>query len=145
MKHLGIDYGAKHVGFAISDASGTVAMPEKIVPNNVQLMSYILDLIADLSIEVIVIGHSVNLDGSENTIQSEIDSFVRMLGAKVDIPIQSISELFSSRQAKWGVEHTIRFNPRNADRRRLHKKQKRIDDKAAAILLQSYLDSRAQV
>jgi len=141
MRHLGIDYGEKHIGFASSDSSGTVAMPERVVPNGPDVFDEIQDMITRNHIQKIVIGHSVNLDGSDNAIQSEIDSFTLVLKSKFDLPIDTISELFSSRQAKWGVEHTIRFNPRNVDKRRLHKKQRRIDDKAAAILLQSYLDS----
>jgi len=143
MKYLGIDYGARHIGLATSDASGVVAMPESVIPNDAQTFSCIQKIITEQGIEEIVIGHSVNLDGSDNTIQSEIESFTRALECKTELRVSSISELFSSRQAKWGVEHTIRFNPRNIDKRRLHKKQKRIDDKAAAILLQSYLDSRS--
>jgi len=142
MKHLGIDYGAKHIGLATSDAGGVVAMPESVIPNDAGTFVYIQNIIEQQHIEQIVIGHSVNLDGSDNTIQSEIESFTRALELKTKLSIKSISELFSSRQAKWGVEHTIRFNPRNIDKRRLHKKQRRIDDKAAAILLQSYLDSQ---
>lgn len=144
MKYLGIDYGEKNIGLATSDMGGVVAMPESVIPNDMDTLSYIQDIIEKQGIESIVIGHSLNLDGSDNTVQSEIDSFSRVLESKTGLPVKSISEIFSSRQAKWGVEHTIRFNPRNVDKRRLHKKQKRVDDKAAAILLQSFLDSRIQ-
>ena len=141
MKYLGIDYGAKHIGLALSDASGTVAMPHEVVPNNDLFKKFLLELLNTENIESVVIGKSVNLDGTDNTIQADIDAFTVWLASQTDLPIESISELFSSRQAKWGTEHLIRFNPRNKDKRALHKKQSRIDDKAAAILLQSYLDS----
>lgn len=143
MKYLGIDYGAKHVGLALSDSSGQVAMPHAVVSNDDYLMSYILDLVRDERVETVVVGESKDLEMNDNAIQREIRHFINNLEQNIDMPIVSINELFSSRQAKWGTEHLIRFNPRNADRRKLHKKQKRIDDRAATIILQSYLDSQA--
>ena len=143
MKYLGIDYGTKHVGIALSDSGGNVAMPHQVIPNDAQFESVLLDIVREHGIETIVIGESQNMDGDHNSVQSEIDSFVTHFATKTDVPIVSMNELFSSRQAKWGTEHLIRFNPRNADRRKLHQKQKRIDDKAATIILQSYLDSQA--
>ena len=142
MKYLGIDYGAKHVGLALSDSGGNVAMPHSVVPNDGFLFSTIVDLVRDEDVEKIIIGESHNLDMGHNEIQFAINQFRQQLEQDLDLPVEYMNELFSSRQAKWGVEHALRINPRNLDKRNLHKKQRRIDDRAATIILQSYLDSQ---
>lgn len=142
MKYLGIDYGSKHVGTALSDSGGNVAMPHRVIPNTPALVREIAEIITAEGIEQVVIGESRNLEGGHNTVQEEIDSFTKALGEVVDTPLVAMNELFSSRQAKWGTEHHMRINPRNADPRASQKRASRIDDKAAAIILQSYLDSQ---
>lgn len=143
MKYLGIDYGAKHVGLALSDTGGSVAMPHAIVPNDGFLFSYVQDLVWKEQVEKIIIGESHNLEMGHNEIQFAIEQFKQKLEQEIELPVETISEIFSSRQAKWGIEHALRINPRNGDKRNLHKKQKRIDDRAATIILQSYLDSQS--
>ena len=142
MKHLGIDYGAKHTGLAISDTGGRVAMPHQIIPNDAFFRSHLTDIIFNESIDVVVMGESKDTQGGHNDIQTDIDDLVAYLRSETSATVVLMNEQFSSREAKWGTEHLIRFNPRNADKRPLHKKQRRIDDAAAAIVLQSYLDSQ---
>ena len=144
MKYLGIDYGSKHTGLALSDSGGNVAMPHAVVPTGADLVETIARLVENEGVEQIVVGESRNLTGGHNTVQQEIDAFTTALAEHTKVPVVSMNELFSSRQAKWGIEHGMRINPRNADRRALHKKQSRIDDKAAAIILQSYLDAQSK-
>ena len=141
MKYIGIDYGSKHVGIAVSDASGSVAMPKCIVPNDKRLIAVVSDIITHEGIERIVIGESKDFQGAPNAIQSAIDTFVHALQDHTGLEVHKTSELFSSKLAKRGTEHVLRVNPRNLDKRDTHKKVRRIDDKAAAIMLQSYLDS----
>lgn len=143
MKYLGIDFGTKHIGLATSDSGGCVAMPKAVVPNTAQGHEDIVHVIKQENIQALVIGKSVDLRGEPNAVQQNIDSFSRWVGNETGLPVHVMNELMSSRQAKWGTEHMIRFNPRNSDRRTLHKKQQRIDDKAAAIILQSFLDSNS--
>jgi len=142
MKYLGIDYGAKHIGLAVSDRGGSIAMPKQIIENNENGYQEIVEMVATEQVESIVIGESKDFEGNPNQIQSAIEEFSQWLVAQTGLPINATTELFSSKMAKQGTEHMIRFNPRNIDRRKLHKRERRIDDKAATIMLQSFLDAQ---
>ncbi|MFW0871282.1 MAG: Holliday junction resolvase RuvX [Patescibacteria group bacterium] len=141
MKYLGIDYGSKHIGLALSDSAGRVAMPYQIIPASKEAPTCIANIVQKEAIQAIIIGKSLGLDGTDNLIQSEIDSFIKEVEKLLSIPIIQYNEQFSSRQAKWGTSKALRENPRNIKRRQKGKGEERIDDKAAAIILQSYLDS----
>lgn len=142
MKYIGIDYGEKHIGIALSDQSGSIAMPKKIIPNTHTAFDEICLLIKDEDVTGIVIGESRDFLGNENKIQTEITPFAERLKTRTGLPVSYTSELFSSRLAKQGTVKHLRINPRNVDSRKRNKVEKRIDDKAAAIMLQSFLDTR---
>ena len=80
-------------------------------------------------------------DSVKQALIDQINQFRHTLEQEIQVPVEYMNELFSSRQAKWGIEHALRINPRNLDKRNVHNKQRRIDDRAATIILQSYLDS----
>lgn len=140
-KYLCIDYGARHVGLAISDPNGIIAMPLKILENNNTLFEQLQKIISDEQVGHVVIGESNNTDGVANTIQTEIDTFSQTLESATGLPQSKTSELYSSRLAKQGTVKHLRINPRNIDTRKRSKIERRIDDKAAAIMLQSFLDA----
>ncbi len=141
MKYIGIDYGVKFVGIAISDTLGRVAMPYELMPNTPDLIDKITELIKEQRIEKIVVGESCDLRGKHNRVQKAIDGFSLELAAHTGLEIYSVNEAFSSRQAKWGIEHALRDNPRNTFSV-TKKPEERVDAKAAAIILQSYLDQQ---
>jgi putative Holliday junction resolvase len=143
MKYLGIDYGSKHIGLATSDSAGQVAMPYQIISAS-DAISQVVEIVQSESVEVVVIGRSMGLDGVDNPIQQEINQFAAQLGEAASIPIHQMNEQFSSRAAKWGSTKDIRSNPRNTPKhqRGESRGEKRIDDKAAALILQSYLDNQ---
>ena len=60
MKKMGIDYGSKKIGVALSDDGGTMAFPHEVVPNNSEFLGYIKNLVEDIGVTEIVIGHSLN-------------------------------------------------------------------------------------
>lgn len=143
MKYLAIDYGSKYIGLATSDSAGQVAMPHSIIPA-ADALSRVVEIIKSESIEAVVIGRSIGLDGSDNPIQEQIDQFASQLASSASIPIHQINEQFSSRAAKWGSTKDIRSNPRNTPKHQRGGRvtEERIDDKAAAMILQSYLDNQ---
>ena len=141
MKHLGIDFGAKHIGLALSDQAGRVAMPHAVIPNDGFTLSIIQDLVFHQGVEKIVVGRSDNLSMGYNDIQEAIDQFSDELSQELNVPVEHISEIFSSRQARWGVERPLR-RPHLREKRGKSSQERRIDDRAATIILQSYLDGQ---
>ena len=124
MKYLGIDFGTKRIGIATSDQSGEFAFPKKIIPNGPQAVAEIMELITVENIEKIVIGNSITSSGDRNSVMKHVDQFVDQLKSQLDIPIAMQDERFSSMMA------------RSMDRQ----KSDLVDDRAAALLLQRYLD-----
>lgn len=128
MKYLGLDYGKKHIGVAVSDGEGTIAFPRKIILNNQSLFSELAHIIETERIGEIVIGDARSFSGAENSVTAESDSFAARLESTVQMPVRRMREAWSSAEA-------MRFAPPG----------KRHDDSsAAAIILQRFLDSRVK-
>jgi putative Holliday junction resolvase len=125
MKYLGIDYGSKKVGFAQSDDEGRLAFPLMIAPNDTQLMKDILELIREMKFATVVIGESVDGNGKPNKIAKD----ARALGAKIEGAVD-VKVVF---EKEWYSTVEARKQPGKED-------SHEVDDQAAAIVLQRYLD-----
>ncbi len=123
MKYLGIDYGEKRVGIAVSDSEGKVAFPKIVMENNGSLIKNIADFCAENAAEALVIGESKDYKGEDNKINPEIISFKRELGNAAKLPVFLEPEFMSSMQ----VEKTFG-------------KTDMLDASAASIILQTFLD-----
>ena len=123
MKYLGIDYGEKRVGIAVSDADGKVAFPKAVLENNASLGEEVVKLVKENSAEAIVIGDSTNYKGEANKISSAIITFKQKLSTLIKLPISLEPEFMSSMQ----VEKTFG-------------KTDMLDASAAAIILQTFMD-----
>lgn len=99
MRLLGIDYGSKRVGLALSDLSGTMAFPHSVIANTPQLVTEIEALIAEQSVAVIVIGHSLDKTQQPNKIQADIEELVTDLTLATGLPIHLQPEQFSTQAA----------------------------------------------
>ncbi len=122
MKYLGIDFGTKRVGVAISDDDGSFAFPKAIVESE-KAIEQIATLCKTELVGAIVIGESVASNGEPNKLLNAINTFKARLTVATTLPIFSIREDFSSVEA-----HRYQID---AGKR---------DDSAAAIILQRYLD-----
>ena len=96
MRHLGIDYGSKRVGLAISDEEGTLAFPYKIIPNNLELVDMIHNICGEEDITAIVIGESHDLSGKPNKIMGSIEEFKRNIEIELEIPVFFEKEFMTS-------------------------------------------------
>lgn len=123
MKYLGIDYGEKRVGIAISDVDGKIAFPKIVFENNTELVQKISDLCKESEVGVIVVGESKDYKGEDNKISPKIISFKRELSSFVKLPIFLEPEFMSSMQ----VEKTFG-------------KTDMLDASAASIILQTFMD-----
>ncbi len=123
MRYLGIDYGEKRIGIAVSDPLGTIAFPKVVIENNGSFAKTLKDLIESERIEALVIGESKNYKGEANKIQPEIISFKNKLSKEIQLPIFLEPEFMTSMQ----VEKTFG-------------KTDMLDASAASIILQTFLD-----
>lgn len=134
MRIMSIDHGEKRLGFAISDETGTLARPLYIVPHvsRVADAATAAERAAAHNVGLIVIGQSFHLDGKPNAAGRRAANFAEALRQQTSIPIILWDEALTTRDAiALSVEIGIRQKKRAGHQ----------DDRAAAILLQSYLDT----
>lgn len=126
MRYLGIDYGTKNIGIAISDQSNSFAFPRDSIPNDKKVLDTLMRIVSLEEIAEVVVGDTRTVNGGENEITAEADAFVENLKQATSVPIQRTREAFSSQEA-------ARFAPPG---------EKHNDASAAAIILQRFLDAR---
>ena len=124
MKYIGIDYGKKRVGLAVSDESGRFALPKEVLANDEKLIQAICSLAKEVGAEAIIIGESKDYKGKDNLIMEKIAPFKGELEA-LGLQVILEPEFMTSFAAQ-------RFQGKND----LH------DASAAALILQSFLDKK---
>lgn len=126
MRYLGIDYGKKRIGIAISDEHGKFAFPEAVLPNDHTHVQSIIDLCTKHKTETVILGESKDFKGKDNAIMHGITKLRDILIEKGFLVIFE-PEIMSTIQAE-----------------RLQGKRSDIDSSAAAVILQSYLDRQRE-
>ncbi|MFN7142068.1 MAG: Holliday junction resolvase RuvX [Limisphaerales bacterium] len=134
MRILALDHGTVRVGVAISDELKMIAQPLEFIPAEPfdTFMVRLKEIIADKPVELIVVGMPRNMDGSYGPAAQKVQEFVAKLKEQITVPIKLLDERLTSAQANRLLIQ--------ADVRRDKRKQT-VDKMAAAILLQSHLDS----
>lgn len=125
MKYLGIDYGAKRVGLAVSDDIHGFAFPLVVLDNSDSLISEINKVCKENNIGEIVVGESKNFNQEANEIMKQINPFVEALKSSTGLPVHLHPEFLTSIEA----ERLQGNNP-------MH------DASAASLILKSYLDTK---
>lgn len=100
MKRIGIDFGSKKIGVAITDDAGQMAFPHAVVLNDGKFMGYIEKLIKEREIKEMVIGHSLNNQGEPNEIHAAVEAFMMDVTLSLGIPVYLEPEQYSTQQAK---------------------------------------------
>ena len=142
MKLLGIDYGTKRIGIAISDENGTLAFPKEIVLNDANTLKRIGEIIEKEKITELVIGESVDFSGKLNALSARIEVFILELQEKFNLLIHKQKEFLTSVEARRGGSNKIELSPSQAHSKVKQIKSGRIDASAAALILQRDLDKR---
>ena len=99
MRYFCVDYGSKRIGTAVSNAEGTIAFPRTTVPNNQSAIAAIVEMIAAEKAEALVFGDTRTLEGGENPVTVEAESFAAKLGDAARITVAFAREAGSSRGA----------------------------------------------
>ena len=134
MRILAIDHGMRRMGIAISDELKTIAQPLEFIPAEPfeALLDRLQTIIADKPVELILVGMPRNMDGTYGPAADKVRDFIAALKEALPIAIRTWDERLTSVQANRVLIA--------ADVNRRDRKGK-VDQTAAAILLQSYLDS----
>ncbi len=131
---LGIDFGERRIGVAVSD--GAIAVPLRIVEhqNRAKDLDRIAGIAAERRAQTIVVGLPLLMSGDEGEQARRTRRFGDALARRVAVPVVYHDESLSSFAASDASPETVRAHaPRTA-----------IDDRAAAIILQSYIDAHAE-
>lgn len=121
-KIVGIDYGSKRIGVAVSDESGSVAFAKATLPNDKMLISNLVDLIKAEQAETVVVGESKDKDGNDNVVMKSARLFAEELERRGGVPVRFEPEFYSSVEARRDSGENL------------------VDAKAAAIILNSFIE-----
>ncbi len=139
MRVLGIDYGERRIGLAVSDATGTLASPLRSVPGSRDAgtaAAAVLRVLAEFAaaddpIAAVVVGLPTRLDGSANEQTPRARAFAAALARRAGCPVVEQDERLTSHEAdQLLAEQEPDWRARKA----------RLDAAAAAVILQEYLD-----
>lgn len=122
MKYLGIDFGSKRIGIAISNTEGTIAFPRTTIESDDAALAVLKDVCVNEKIEVLVVGDTRSLSGGANPVTEVAEAFAAKLAAATGLTVRWVREAGSS----VAVSETSR--------------ESHDDAAAAAFILQRYLD-----
>lgn len=133
---LGVDLGSKRIGFAVSDPDRIIASPLKVVEcqNDGHIRNTIIDLCREQSVDLLVLGHPINMDGSRGPAAQRAEKFRDELKESLGIPVALWDERLTTKSA-----HDLLLE--SGRRRNTHKQL--VDMVAAQMLLQHYLDAHS--
>ena len=121
MRYLGIDYGTKRIGVAVSDEEGRIAFPFTTIEAGRGAPSAVYALVKEKGASAVVVGESRNFKDEPNTVQEDIAQFKKDLEELAGVPVYYEREFMTSAlAARSGGD----------------------DSSAAALILQSYLDRK---
>lgn len=144
MRVVGIDYGARRIGLALSDPTGTLASPWQTLerpPSEARTVALIAAEVekvvaAGEDVSTVVVGWPRRLDGTPTDQTPIVERFARRLEARLSMPVVLQDERLSSHEAE------MRLAVRERDWR---KRKAKLDAAAAAVILQDYLDQHQRI
>jgi putative Holliday junction resolvase len=128
MRYIGIDYGSKKVGVALSDEAGTMGFPHRVLLNTSELVNELAKIANEKQVSAVVIGESRNFSGEENPIASDARAFAEELTERTGIPVHFEPETYTTQEARRFPDGTRM--PGSPD----------VDAAAAALILSSFLE-----
>ena len=136
MRILALDHGTKRIGVAVSDELKMIAHPLEFIPAEPMagFLARLQEILLEKQVELILVGMPRNMDGSYGPAALKVQDFIVALKQAVATPIRTWDERLTSVQAnRYLTEAEVRGKAR----------REKVDKMAAAILLQSFLDSSA--
>ncbi|WP_243358430.1 Holliday junction resolvase RuvX [Fundidesulfovibrio terrae] len=135
MRVLGVDFGLKRVGLALSDPGGSMAFPHKTVERTEKggreaLFSEIAGIVASEFVELVVVGWPAPAEGRDSLTARQAANFAASLARRVAVPVKLMDETLSSEEA---------LDDLRAAGLKASKRKAALDQQAAVRILQSYL------
>lgn len=133
MRVLGVDHGEKRIGLAVSDLTGTIANPLTVIKHVSRTIdaAQVSTIASEQGAELIVIGQSFDEDGNPNLAGRRAARFAKALSTQTNLPVKLWDESFSTQDARAAHIHM------GVSKK---KRSGHLDQIAATIILQSYLD-----
>ncbi len=125
MRYLGIDYGTKRIGIALSDEEGNFAFPHAVIPSDTKAIETIACICSGERVGEIILGRSLNYQREENVMMKSARLFSERLIERTGLPLRFEDEVLTTREAS-------RVIAKDAD----------TDARAAALILGSFLNHR---
>ncbi len=132
---LGIDYGTARIGVSLSDPLGIIAQPLETLKNDATAIERLAKLIKQHGATLVVVGMPLNLKGQKAHKAQEVEQFVARLKDQTGVAAVLWDERFTSTIAQQTL---LSLGTKKKERRT---DKGRVDAMAAAIILQSFLDS----
>lgn len=135
VRALAIDFGAKRVGIAVSDALGIAATPLEVIESKSpdEVARRVAHLAKDRGASVLVVGMPFNMDGTEHASARQVRARAEQCAKAAGLPVEYVDERLT----------TVEAGRRLWESGLTHKDRKaRVDRVAAALILQSWLDAR---
>ena len=141
MRLLSLDVGQRRIGVAIADPTGIIATPLMTIVRETREQDFaaIAEVVRKHEVKQVVVGLPLSLDGSESGQARTTKRFAGMLQRRLSVPVVLWDERFTTREAE-----AILLRTRSAGARRKARDRGEVDAIAAAVILQSYLDSAAE-
>jgi putative Holliday junction resolvase len=137
MKYLGIDYGQRRTGIAVSDPAGVMAFPRRtlLMRGRKAFFAELLALAAEEGAEAFVVGLPLRGDGSDGETARQVRSMVESLKRRVSLPVHLVEETLTS----WEGERRLRQAGKKGEELRA------LRDQAAAVeILETFLQGRRE-
>ena len=134
---LGLDVGSKTIGVAVSDPLGITAQPvDTIRRTKLDADLKELQAIVDLyNASLLVVGYPRNMNGTVGEQARYVDRFVEALRERVPLPVELVDERLTTRMANQAMM---------AGNVKANRRREIIDQQAAALILQGFMDRRAR-
>lgn len=140
MRILGLDYGSKTVGVAVSDPFGWTAQPLMTIPRKDEnklrrTLAQIEELVKEYQVELIVLGYPKNMNNTEGERVEKTLAFRDMLVRRTGLPVELWDERLSTAEASRVL---MAGGVRRENRKDV------VDQLAASLILSGYLESRQE-
>ena len=138
MRYLGIDYGEKRWGLSYGDEIGVaVPLPAAVERTVKERMAHLEEVIDERRVAEIVVGYPLNMDGTEGFKAREVDRFIEKVVNRFRLRVHRADERLSTHQVEGDLAKLGLPTKRNRKIRRSGD----IDSRAAAVILQDFLDA----
>ena len=133
MRVLAIDYGMSRTGIAVSDPTGLIASPYKVIPskNYEKLLLGIGEVLSEVASEKVILGYPGRTDGTKSEMCERVERFREEIKNRFGVEAELIDEKYTT---------VIASQMLHAGGVKAKEQRKTIDAAAAAVLLQGFLD-----